>query len=101
MAEKCPYCGSTNVSSTGLGYAEKTAEFASTVLVAGLGKIGRALRNSNNPGHPVGWIGKIGGAAVDQICSSAASSITKNVPTQRKCNRCGRTFHSSPDKEWY
>lgn len=96
MAEKCPYCGSTNVSTTGLGYVEKTAKGAASVLFAGVGKIGRALKHGGS-GNATG----IGGALVDQLCSGVANATTKHIPTSRKCNCCGRTFHSTPDKGWY
>lgn len=101
MAEKCPKCGSTNVSSTALGYAEKIAEGAVVMPIGLLGKIGSKAAGNANSGNILANVAlKVGGSLLDGVCSSIASGISKNVSTERKCKCCGHVFHSEPDKGW-
>lgn len=100
MAERCPYCGSKDISTSVIGFAEKSVEGIATGTVALMGKIGYGLKTGNFQG-PQGFLGKIAGTIVDGICTEAADSLTKNIPTGRKCNRCGKYFHATPDKGWW
>lgn len=75
---KCPYCGSTNVDHSALGYVESTATFIGG-LVAGSG-VG-LLTSMLTGGKGVGMRG-------------AAKGVSNNVPTEFTCKRCGKSFHS-------
>lgn len=100
MAEVCPFCGSKDLATSGIGWVEKAIEAPVTGVVAGAGKIGHALKTGSASG-PTGIWGKLGGMLLDGICFNIADAIVKNIPTGRTCKKCGRSFHSTPDKGWY
>ena len=74
---KCPYCGSSNVEHSALGYVETTATFIGG-LAAG---IGTGVLSTLLTGAKVGMKG-------------AAKGVANNIPTEFTCKRCGRSFHS-------
>lgn len=95
MAEKCPKCGSKSVSSTGIGYVEKFVEGIGLVPVAAISKTGKFFNNGQDV------FSKVVGSIADAVGGAVADGISKNIATQRKCNRCGHVFHSKPDKGWF
>lgn len=79
----CPYCGSTNIKITIAGYGEKAVGYAAVVAghVAG-GTVGRIFGNM--------YVGNY-----------LQDAIVGGTPTQYKCKRCGKTFHTSKYNAWY
>lgn len=74
----CPYCNSTNVKCTVAGYAEKATGYAVSFIPAVFAG-GVAKKFFNNP----------------MVSTYITDAIVGGTPTQYKCKRCGKTFHTS------
>lgn len=75
----CPFCGSYNLKITIAGYGEKTVGY---VAVAAAHLMGGIFKNN-------------------MVSTYFTDAIVGGTPTQYKCKRCGRTFHTSKYNSWY
>lgn len=112
---RCPFCGSTEISDTILGGAEKAVKGIVTGPLSMAGSLGTQLRKVGiqagkiKGADPQSMIGKwalsattfVAGAALDAVGKSTANFLSENIPTDRICKKCGKTFHATPNKGWY
>lgn len=75
----CPYCGSTNLHKTAVGYVEKAVGYVAAI---GAHIPGGLLKNN-------------------AVSTYFVDAVIGGTPTQYKCTRCGKTFHTSKYNAWY